>query len=85
MTNIPTPKAVPYPNEKQNKFLRAFFPVIVKDRTKKYTVLNTRVVRNKHKMKSYNFVNKIPFFTTSVVFVILSLYRLYTSLYKLMR
>ena len=34
MTNIPTPKAVPYPSEKQNKFLRAFFPVIVKDRTK---------------------------------------------------
>ena len=25
MTNIPTPKAVQYPSEKQNKFLRAFF------------------------------------------------------------
>ena len=34
MTNIPTPKAVPYPSKKRNRFLRAFFPVIVKDRTK---------------------------------------------------
>ena len=80
----PHPQGRAVSQQKAKQISEGFLSCDRQRQDKKYTVLNTRVVRNKHKMKSYNFINKIAFFTTSLVFVILCLCRLYTSLYKLM-
>ena len=72
----PHPQGRAVSQRKAKQTSEGFFPAIVKDRTTKCTVLNTRVVGNKHKMKYYNFINKIAFFTTSLVFFIICLYRL---------